>query len=108
MAEINERTIKEITDLIVKKISPIQIILFGSRATGEERGDSDLDLFIIASSSDDRRKQEKEIRLLLSKYIFGKDILVYAPCEVEEWKDVPGGFIHTVLKEGKTLYAKAA
>lgn len=108
MFEITESTIEEIKDLIVKKISPIKIILFGSRATGKERGDSDLDLFIIVSSSDDRRMLEKEVRLLLSKYIFGKDILVFTPREVEEWKDVPGAFVHTVLKEGKTLYAKAA
>lgn len=104
MDKINSKVIGEIKDLIAQKISPVKIILFGSLAKGDEKEGSDLDLLIIKESSLPRHKRAKEIRLLLSKYIFGKDILVYTPDEIEEWKDVPDAFITTVMKEGKVLY----
>ena len=106
MEKINEKIIEEIKDIIAKEISPLKIILFGSHARGEDNRESDLDLLIIMESSLPRHKRSKEIRLLLSKFIFGKDILVYTPEEIEEWKDVPDAFITTAINEGKVLYEK--
>jgi hypothetical protein len=35
-----------------------------------------------------------------------KDIVVWTPQEVEEWKAVPNAFISTVLAKGKLLYER--
>lgn len=106
MNKINDKTIEDIRDLIAQKVSPLKIILFGSHARGDNNKESDLDLLIIMESSLPRHKRSKEIRILLSKYIFGKDILVYTPEEIEEWRGVPDAFITTAIKEGKVLYEK--
>ena len=104
--KISNEVVEEIKNKIIEKISPLKIILFGSFACGEQKENSDLDLLIIKESSISRPKRAGEIRLLLSKYIFGKDILVYTPEEIEEWKNVPEAFITTVINEGKVLYER--
>ena len=43
---------------------------------------------------------------MFQPYPFGMDILVYTPQEIEKGKKSPFSFISTVLKEGKTLYAR--
>ena len=48
---------QEWRELIVERLSefdPLQILVFGSRARGEARGDSDVDLLVVVNSSDGR------------------------------------------------------
>jgi hypothetical protein len=33
-----------------------------------------------------------------------KDIVVWTPGEVEEWRSVPNAFITTAVREGRVLY----
>lgn len=40
--------IREITEIIVREYSPDKIILFGSRARGDSRPDSDIDILVVS------------------------------------------------------------
>ena len=44
---LNRDTIEAITQLIVERFEPEQVILFGSCARGEEDDNSDLDLMVV-------------------------------------------------------------
>jgi predicted nucleotidyltransferase len=86
--------------------APDKIILFGSRARGEARADSDLDRLIIEASDLPRYKRSRRYLRALVGLFPTKDVVVWTPEEVEAWADVPQAFITTALREGKTLYVR--
>jgi len=104
----HQKEIKKITDRIVKKYQPEKIILFGSYAWGKPTKDSDVDLFIVKKSFENRIERQRKLRKLLFDNNFpAMDILVYNPDEVEksvnEYKNL---FIEDILRHGKVLYTK--
>ena len=80
--------------------------MFGSRARGTHRPNSDLDLLIIEESDLLRFERSPRYYLALTGTFLGEDVVVWTPKEVEEWSQVPNAFITTALREGKTLYAR--
>jgi len=84
--------------------SPEKIILFGSRARGDARADSDIDLLVVEHSSLPRYKRAARYRKAVTGMFVAKDIVVWSPEEIEEWKDVPNAFVTMILREGKVLY----
>ncbi len=101
---------QELLDEIVKRIlaagSPSKIVLFGSRARGDDRTDSDLDLLIVEDSDVPRHKRAIPYYLALADIRLPKDIVVWTPSEIDEWAKVKYAFVTTAIREGKTLYAK--
>lgn len=98
--------IKKIADKIKKAVDPEKIILFGSYATGKQKKESDLDILIIMNSNLPRYKRSVPVYKALAGVLIPKDIIVYTPEEVEDWKDVPQAFITTAVLKGRVLYEK--
>lgn len=96
----------EVVNRIVQAVHPEKIVLFGSRARGDHRPDSDVDLLIIQKTSEPRYRRSVPIRRAVVGLLPSKDVVVYTPSEVEAWKDVPNAFVTTALTEGKILYEK--
>jgi predicted nucleotidyltransferase len=86
--------------------SPQKIILFGSRARGEARRDSDYDLLLVEPSTLPRHKRAARYRRALIGVSPAKDILVWTPEEIAEWRDVPNAFVTTAIREGVLLYER--
>lgn len=100
--------IQRMTRQIVEHFHPWRIILFGSHARGDARGDSDFDLLIVAPSDEPRWRRTVAVYRLLAGMGVPKDILWWTPEEIAEWRGVKSHFINRVLREGKTLYEKPA
>ncbi|MEO7913152.1 MAG: nucleotidyltransferase domain-containing protein [Roseiflexaceae bacterium] len=98
LAEITRR-IREVSD-------PEQIILFGSRARGDSRPDSDVDLLIIKDNIDSTRAEAGRIYRALSHMSLPIDVIVVRPAYVELYKDIIGTIVRPALREGKVLYAR--
>ena len=87
---------------------PDRIILFGSRARGSARADSDYDLLVIKESDEPRYRRAASLYTKLADLPVEVEVLVYTPAEVEDWSQVPEAFVTTALREGKVLYERAA
>ena len=98
----------EMTERIRRAVDPERVILFGSRARGDDGPGSDYDLLIVAPSDLPRWRRTVPIYRLLSGLGAPKDILWWTPDEVAQWRGVRSHFINTVLREGKVLYEKPA
>jgi predicted nucleotidyltransferase len=83
-----------------------RVILFGSHARGDAGEQSDVDLLIIAETDEPRFKRSRGLYQALRPYPFAMDLVVYTPQEIEQARQSPLSFISTVLREGKTLYAR--
>lgn len=103
---VTDKLLKEIVRRIFSVGSPLKIFLFGSRARGQARPDSDIDLLIIEESDLPRYKRSSRYRWALLGVFPTKDIVVWTPQEVAEWQAVPNAFITSILAEGKVLYER--
>jgi len=103
---VTESLLADVVGCVLSVGNPQKIVLFGSRARGDSRPDSDLDLLIIEDSGLPRYRRSARYRRALCGLFPAKDVVVWTPDEVEEWREVPNAFITTVLAEGKVLYEK--
>lgn len=108
MVAVTERLIQDMAAVVAREVQPQAIILFGSRATGSARPDSDVDLMVIESApfGPDRDRRREMVRLwqALARFAVGKDILVYSREEVERWRNARNHVVARALREGKVLY----
>ena len=106
-AHISQDLIAIIVDRIVRQFDPVRIILFGSRARGEARADSDVDLLVVLSKVSDKRRAAIAIRRALNGIPASKDIIVATPQEIAERGNVIGLVLRPALREGKVIYERA-
>jgi uncharacterized protein len=108
--QVDEELLKQITDTIVDVAHPIKILLFGSRARGDERPDSDLDLMVIMDKG--FQQQQKPLNLInrlyreTYKFKIPEDIVLFDVEQVEHWKDCLNHVIGKASSEGRVLYEK--
>jgi len=101
---VDDAAIAGIVGKIVKAFHPRRIILFGSRARGDHRADSDVDLFVEMETTDPPVERRVKIRQLFRPSVCGMDILVYTPEEVAARRNSLASAVPTIEKEGKVLY----
>ena len=95
--------IKRILLNALKNIQYNQIILFGSRAKGNNREDSDYDILVIVNNSfsmDEIRKIECDIRKKMATHLIDVDVLVRTEKMISKYENVSGTVIHEAMKEG--------
>ncbi len=107
IVEIDAGILAEIIRRIVRVIDPMKVILFGSRARGDARPDSDFDLLVVRESSNPRHERSAPIYTALADMPIEVEVMVYTPAEIEEWQEVPQAFVTTAVREGKVLYERA-
>jgi predicted nucleotidyltransferase len=73
---------------IVQAIHPERVILFGSRARGTNRPDSDLDLLVLYSGPKSKREVSLEIHQLFPRPDFSMDLFVMRPEEMESQRHI--------------------
>jgi uncharacterized protein len=98
---------EEVVRRVVETIAPLKVILFGSRARGDARPDSDFDLLVVQESDQPRHARSGPIYTALADVAVEVEVMVYTPAEAEEWREVPQAFVTTAIREGKVLYERA-
>lgn len=106
----SRRVDKDFLDALVRNIVAVsdatRVILFGSRAIGRERPDSDVDLFVVVTGSeDDRREKRRAISRALIERLIPIDILVRTEDDVRQAVSMRDPLIkEEVLSKGRVLY----
>jgi uncharacterized protein len=106
MVNVTPELIDDAVHRIVAVADPDRVVLFGSRARGDARPGSDIDLLVIARSDKPRYRRAAPLYGALREIPVAMDVLVYTPDEVEEWSGVRQAFVTTAMREGKVLYEK--
>lgn len=103
--EVTADLLDEIRRRLVVELKPEQIILFGSYAYGEPTEDSDIDLLVIVSQSDEPRyRRSRQAYKVLRGIGVPKDIVVMTRAEVERQSQVPNSLASQAIRQGKVLY----
>lgn len=96
--------LRDIVRRVVRVARPNRIVLFGSAARGEMRGNSDVDLLVIKHGKFNRRRLVARIYDELYGAGAPVDVLVVTPEEVRRHGDAPCLAIFPALREGRTIY----
>jgi len=96
----------EIIKAALSNIEYDKCIMFGSRARGDARKNSDYDLMIIVNTSFTQHEKfamANCLRSFLADRFINADVIVRSSDEVERYKDFSGSIVRNALSEGVTL-----
>ncbi len=105
------RTLTEAVPLVVEEIAaalnPVEIILFGSVARGDDGPDSDIDLLVVfdALEHSDKRTLMRKTRAAVKTFV-PLDIIVAALAEVAAGRSNVGSAVYWPLREGVSVYRR--
>jgi uncharacterized protein len=97
--------LERIVDAIRDRISPELILLFGSRATGAAREDSDYDLMIVLRDGSDLERCRRDAYDALHAIGARVDVLVRSVSDYKRRQADPGFFDWLVSREGVLLHS---
>ena len=75
-------------------------------ARKEAHSDSDYDILVVETSDLPRYRRAAKYRRVLTDIEGAKDIVVWTPDEIDDWRNVPNAFITTAVNEGLVLYER--
>ena len=110
ITHVTDTLIGQMVQAVVDEVDPERVILFGSRARGEEREESDVDLVVVEAEpfGPERSRHKEMVRLykVLADFPVSADVLVYSHEEVDYWRDSLNHVLARALREGKVLYER--
>ena len=110
MIKVTEEILGQMAEAIVREVHPARVYLFGSRAKGCARDDSDVDLLVVEDQpfgpGRSRLQELQRIRGALSSYFIPKDVLVFSADEFAHWGTSPNHIVSECVRDGRVLYAR--
>ena len=103
--------LRRVVDAIATSIHPEAVILFGSRARGDARAESDFDLAIVAPDGVARRRVAMRAYESLAGVpgrSIAVDIVVLTPAIIATERVLTGSIARAVAREGVVLYGSRA
>ena len=92
--------------LIADEFAPERIVLFGSRARGDTRPDSDVDLLVVMPDGTDETRATTAMHALLHSMPLPKDIVVSTPSAIARRGHIRGNVLYEGLREGIVLHER--
>ena len=105
---VAHQPLERIVDAIRDHISPELILLFGSRAMGGAREDSDYDLMVVLHDGSDLKRHQRDASDALHSIGIAADVLVRSVSDYQRRQADPGFLDWLVSREGVLLYSSGA
>jgi predicted nucleotidyltransferase len=90
--------------LLVERIQPEKVILFGSYANGTPNSDSDVDVLVIMPFEGKAALMATEIMNMVNHPGYPVDLIVRTPEQISDRLDKDDFFIRDVIERGKVFY----
>lgn len=94
-----------IIETLRQEFQPSRMFLFGSRAHGTARADSDYDFVLVVPGNKKSRftNMHRAQELLREKFNVSADVFVYSQAEFDDWKDDFSSIPETALNTGREI-----
>ncbi|OGR32455.1 MAG: hypothetical protein A2005_10160 [Desulfuromonadales bacterium GWC2_61_20] len=102
---VDQQTLHNLTEQIVRDFSPDKVILFGSLAYGSPREDSDVDLLVILPFTGSPFRKSLDILNRLKPH-FPIDLIARRPDETARRYAQGDPLIREALDKGQVLYER--
>lgn len=102
--------LERVVAAIVATVHPQAVYLFGSRARGDFKSDSDFDLAIVTADGSERRRIAMKAYESLARVTgrsVGVDLVVLTPRLISTERDLVGSIARAVVREGVPVYGSA-
>ena len=105
MKILEDSLLQTATQRLVAEFQPDQIWLYGSHAWGDPHDDSDVDLLVVVSHSEETpiRRSQRAHRCLRGLRM-PKDVLVETQQEIDRVKALKTSLENDILNRGRKLY----
>ena len=107
--QTDRSTLEMLVDIIAQTAAPDRVILFGSRASGTARAESDYDFLVVVPHVENGRQVSRRIyRALLDHQVdVAVDIIVVDTETLVQHQNTPGLIYQQALAEGEVAYDRA-
>ena len=108
LTEIDISPLQTLLDRIKEAYHPLQVWLFGSRARGDNRPDSDWDLFVVVPDDAPARLFDPELSYQVQKDLQGvyADVIPWPVSNFREDWGVVNSLPHEIACDGVLLYER--
>lgn len=105
MGTTKDKKLNQIVKVLKDEFNPSRLFLFGSRANGNARPDSDYDFVLVVPGNKKSRvtNMSKARSLLHEKCNVSADVFVYSQREFDDWKDEFSSIPETAMNTGKEI-----
>ena len=101
-----DEVLREIVERLVEAIDPERLILFGSRATGGGRADSDYDILIVKDEPEPGLRRTGPLYRKLRGIRQPVDLLWFTQEELDDWSLVRQHIATQAVRSGVVVYEK--
>ncbi|MBX2986581.1 MAG: nucleotidyltransferase domain-containing protein [Bdellovibrionaceae bacterium] len=100
----DSKELKAVVKALREEFAPLRIFLFGSRATGTHRDESDYDFVVVVKKRrGDRADNMLRARRALAQLDVKADVFVYSEKEFNDWKNEFSSIPETAVTTGKEI-----
>lgn len=105
MGTFDQKKLDQIKNTLKVEFQPVRLFLFGSRANGTAKKNSDYDFVMVISdpkkSSIDEMSRARS--LIFKNHGVIADVFIYSEKEFDQWKDEFNSIPETALNTGKEI-----
>lgn len=100
----DDPVVARVVGRVVEEVSPLRVVMFGSRAKGSARPDSDIDLVVVMPDGTRRRETAKALYVRVECPDVPVDYVVTTPSALAQHADDIGLIYPEIVRTGRDVY----